>query len=705
MTVRLQIPRSFPYTSIDETHVLTIDNGGLGTSGFIVLNGPYQNSVYDTFKITSLAITGGSGAAAGSERAFRLNNSSASEIAYVNYDGFAYMPSVEAVNGITGDFLSGTGTRLITSSSTGVFGNDTLISGNYDFSGTMTFGTYTGQSSIVTVGTITTGVWQGTSITTTYTDAKIKTVTGTSNRLTIGGTSTDPTFDISTSYVGQTTITTLGTITTGVWSGTTIGVSKGGTGVTTLALNGVLYGNAATSVLALAVNASATRKFLSQTSSAAPAWNTVDAGELVGATLASNVLASSLTSVGTLAALTVTATIAGSISGNAATVTTNANLTGPITSVGNATSVASQTGTGSTFVMSASPTGTGTWALPAVTVASTLDVTGVTTIGAALNVNFTNAAVNVGVNSGSASLNLSGAAASAKTLGFQTNSVNRFIFRTINNETGSDAGSDLTIQTRTDAGGSLDTPLTITRVAGGNFAIARPVTMSTTLAVTGVVTLTALTASQAVFADASKNLVSNAITGSGNVVMSASPTLTGTLGAASATFSGSVAVGTTFVVTGASDLTGNVGIGGASTSNVGLQIVSAALATNVQYGMIVGAIATSAATVETDGIYAFAKTAAAAFTCTLARSIAIEGPIKGAGSTITTAIGLDILAVTTGGTNYALRTSTGIVSFGDEVKLSSANTVNASVLATVTNKIKVNVGGTDYYLLANTSNS
>jgi hypothetical protein len=42
--------------------------------------------------------------------------------------------------------------------------------------------------------------------------------------------------------------------------------------------------------------------------------------------------------------------------GNSATVTTNANLTGPITSTGNATSVASQTGTGSTFVMSNSPT-------------------------------------------------------------------------------------------------------------------------------------------------------------------------------------------------------------------------------------------------------------------------------------------------------------------------------------------------------------
>lgn len=43
-----------------------------------------------------------------------------------------------------------------------------------------------------------------------------------------------------------------------------------------------------------------------------------------------------------------------------ATVVTNADLTGPITSVGNGTSVASQTGTGSTFVMSASPTLTGT---------------------------------------------------------------------------------------------------------------------------------------------------------------------------------------------------------------------------------------------------------------------------------------------------------------------------------------------------------
>jgi len=44
------------------------------------------------------------------------------------------------------------------------------------------------------------------------------------------------------------------------------------------------------------------------------------------------------------------------IGGDADTVVTNANLTGPITSSGNATSVAAQTGTGSVFVMQASPT-------------------------------------------------------------------------------------------------------------------------------------------------------------------------------------------------------------------------------------------------------------------------------------------------------------------------------------------------------------
>jgi hypothetical protein len=52
--------------------------------------------------------------------------------------------------------------------------------------------------------------------------------------------------------------------------------------------------------------------------------------------------------------------------------------------------------------------------------------------------------------------------------------------------------------------------------------------------------VTSLTASEAVFTDSSKNLVSNPITGTGNVVMSASPTLTGTISAANQTLSGNL---------------------------------------------------------------------------------------------------------------------------------------------------------------------
>lgn len=55
--------------------------------------------------------------------------------------------------------------------------------------------------------------------------------------------------------------------------------------------------------------------------------------------------------------ITLTGGVTGSGTGSfAATVATNANLTGPITSSGNATSIASQTGTGTKFVMDTSPT-------------------------------------------------------------------------------------------------------------------------------------------------------------------------------------------------------------------------------------------------------------------------------------------------------------------------------------------------------------
>jgi len=54
---------------------------------------------------------------------------------------------------------------------------------------------------------------------------------GTADRVTISG----GVVDIASTYVGQTTITTLGTITTGTWNGTDIAVADGGTGASTAA--------------------------------------------------------------------------------------------------------------------------------------------------------------------------------------------------------------------------------------------------------------------------------------------------------------------------------------------------------------------------------------------------------------------------------------------------------------------------------------
>ena len=64
-------------------------------------------------------------------------------------------------------------------------------------------------------------------------------IVGTADRITVNSDS----IDIASTYVGQSTITTVGTITTGTWNGTTIDVSYGGTGVTSLASGEYVLGN------------------------------------------------------------------------------------------------------------------------------------------------------------------------------------------------------------------------------------------------------------------------------------------------------------------------------------------------------------------------------------------------------------------------------------------------------------------------------
>jgi hypothetical protein len=61
----------------------------------------------------------------------------------------------------------------------------------------------------------------------------VTSVTGTASRISSTG-GTTPVIDIDAAYVGQASITTLGTVTTGTWNATTIAVAKGGTGLTAL---------------------------------------------------------------------------------------------------------------------------------------------------------------------------------------------------------------------------------------------------------------------------------------------------------------------------------------------------------------------------------------------------------------------------------------------------------------------------------------
>ena len=72
-------------------------------------------------------------------------------------------------------------------------------------------------------------------------------VVGTADKITVSSNA----ITIASSYVGQNTITTLGTIATGVWNGTDIGVAHGGTGLSAIAKGSVLVANSANTLSAL----------------------------------------------------------------------------------------------------------------------------------------------------------------------------------------------------------------------------------------------------------------------------------------------------------------------------------------------------------------------------------------------------------------------------------------------------------------------
>lgn len=79
-----------------------------------------------------------------------------------------------------------------------------------------------------------------------------RSIAGTTNRISVtngSGVSGNPTIDIASNYVGQTSITTLGTIDFGTWNATTIAVNKGGTGQTSYTDGQLLIGSTAGNTL------------------------------------------------------------------------------------------------------------------------------------------------------------------------------------------------------------------------------------------------------------------------------------------------------------------------------------------------------------------------------------------------------------------------------------------------------------------------
>lgn len=97
-------------------------------------------------------------------------------------------------------------------------------------------------------------------------------VSGTLNRITSTGGAT-PIIDIDAGYVGQTSITTLGTVGTGVWNATNIALNKGGTNAALTASNGGVFYSTATAGAILAGTATA-GQMLRSGATAAPTWST-----------------------------------------------------------------------------------------------------------------------------------------------------------------------------------------------------------------------------------------------------------------------------------------------------------------------------------------------------------------------------------------------------------------------------------------------
>ncbi len=168
----------------------------------------------------------------------------------------------------------------------------------------ITGGSLSGVTAALVSGTVAATPVSGTDIANKdYVDSAVggmvDSVSGTADRITSTG-GTNPVIDIAGTYIGQTSITTLGTIATGTWNATTIGVIYGGTGLTSVAQGDIFYGSASNVISKLTKNTSSTRYLSNSGTSNNPAWSQVSlvngvTGNLPVTNLGSGTFASSST--------------------------------------------------------------------------------------------------------------------------------------------------------------------------------------------------------------------------------------------------------------------------------------------------------------------------------------------------------------------------------------------------------------------------
>ena len=150
--------------------------------------------------------------------------------------------------------------------------------------------TYVGQTSITTLGTIGTGVWQGTIVGPTYGGTGVN---NGSSTITLGGSlTTSGAFATTLTVTAATTVTlpTTGTLatlagsetftnktisTSSTWNGNTIGSGYGGTGFNTYAAGDIIYASAANTLSKLAKGSDGQ---LLQLVSGLPVWAAIDGG-------------------------------------------------------------------------------------------------------------------------------------------------------------------------------------------------------------------------------------------------------------------------------------------------------------------------------------------------------------------------------------------------------------------------------------------